>query len=226
MHSCLSIATRIEPGLRREFAACGFRLHAVGSPSEGLALLGQFGFEAIVLDADGFGLDSIAVLQQLNARTRVPVLVLSSSAAEPVQLVGFELGAADWVTKPASPRLIGARLRRLVRPAAAAPPEADGALIRRGPLLLAPAERQATLGGQPLALTGGLFDLLRLLAQRAGQVVPRADITLALRGTADAAGRGADMQVCRLRRALHSAGVPGVALASVRRIGYRLVLPV
>jgi DNA-binding response OmpR family regulator len=68
-------------------------------------------------------------------------------------------------------------------------------------------------------------DLLQLLARHAGRVVPRADITLALRGTADVAGRGIDTQVCRLRRALAEAALPGVALRSVRQVGYRLYLP-
>ena len=123
------------------------------------------------------------------------------------------------------PRILLARIRSLLRrlegPAAV---PAVPKVIELGPLLIDRGRRKVTVGKRPLDVTGVEFDVLWLLARRAGDVVSRDEMSLQVRGIPyDGINRGIDVHVSRLRRKLEAAGLDGARLKSVRGYGYLLV---
>ena len=244
---------------RRGLDPWGFRHHAVPHADAALGLLDQCRFDALLVDGDderdarAAGAPAparplLGALPALNERAAAPILVVWSQAGDLRQIDALARGAADTVVKPASPRLVGAKLKRLVeivrvggRPAAPDPwagPRAavdEGAAESRdvvyGPLRLDAGRALATCGGRPLPLTAGEFALVELLAGRAGEVVARETIVRTLIAAAPGEGgrgrpalrdthRSADMHVCRIRRKLEQVGARGVQLATVHGRGY------
>jgi DNA-binding response OmpR family regulator len=152
------------------------------------------------------------------------VLILTASKAEVDHAVGLEIGADDYVVKPVEPRILLARIRSLLRrtrntPAALAPSE-----INVGALSVNRFAREAHVGSCLLPLTAIEFDVLLLLARRAGEVVSRDELYQQVRGVPfDGIDRGMDVHVSRLRQKLLAGGLETSALKSVRGLGYLLV---
>jgi two-component system, OmpR family, response regulator RstA len=152
------------------------------------------------------------------------VLILTASKAEVDHAVGLEIGADDFVVKPVEPRILLARIRSLLRrtrnlPAAVAPGE-----IVVGALSVNRFAREARVGSCLLPLTAIEFDVLFLLARRAGEVVSRDELYHQVRGVPfDGIDRGMDVHVSRLRQKLQAGGMETSALKSVRSLGYLLV---
>jgi len=192
--------------------------HAPGGQA-GLAQVAAGGWDAVLLDVMMPGLDGLAVLRQLRTKDpRLPVLMLTARGDESDRVVGLELGADDYVAKPFSPRELLARLRAVVRRAA---PAAVAARIAAAGVEVDVAGRQAWVDGAPLELTALELDLLTVLVQRAGRVVPRAALLeLAGRDDTTVGDRTIDVHISRLRKKL---GEPAAArLKTVRGIGYTL----
>ena len=192
--------------------------HAPGGQA-GLAQVAAGGWDAVLLDVMMPGLDGLAVLRQLRAKdARLPLLMLTARGDESDRVVGLELGADDYVAKPFSPRELLARLRAVVRRAA---PAAVAARIAAAGVEVDVAGRQAWVDGAPLELTALELDLLTVLVQRAGRVVPRAALLeLAGRDDTTVGDRTIDVHISRLRKKL---GEPAAArLKTVRGIGYTL----
>ncbi|MBL8620438.1 MAG: response regulator transcription factor [Myxococcales bacterium] len=192
--------------------------HAPGGQA-GLAQVAAGGWDAVLLDVMMPGLDGLAVLRQLRAKdARLPVLMLTARGDESDRVVGLELGADDYVAKPFSPRELLARLRAVVRRAT---PSAVAARIAAAGIEVDVAGRQAWVDGAPLELTALELDLLTVLVQRAGRVVPRAALLeLAGRDDTTVGDRTIDVHISRLRKKL---GEPAAArLKTVRGIGYTL----
>jgi DNA-binding response OmpR family regulator len=152
------------------------------------------------------------------------LLILTASKAEVDHAVGLEIGADDYVVKPVEPRILLARIRSLLRrtrntPAAVAPSE-----ITVGALSVNRFAREAHVGSSLLPLTAIEFDVLMLLARRAGEVVSRDELYQQVRGVPfDGIDRGMDVHVSRLRQKLQAGGLEATALKSVRGLGYLLV---
>jgi DNA-binding response OmpR family regulator len=152
------------------------------------------------------------------------VLILTASKAEVDHAVGLEIGADDYVVKPVEPRILLARIRSLLRrtrntPAAVAPGE-----ISVGAIYVNRFAREAHVGSCLLPLTAIEFDVLLLLARRAGEVVSRDELYQQVRGVPfDGIDRGMDVHVSRLRQKLQAGGLETSALKSVRGLGYLLV---
>ena len=192
--------------------------HAPGGQA-GLAQVAAGGWDAVLLDVMMPGLDGLAVLRQLRAKdARLPVLMLTARGDESDRVVGLELGADDYVAKPFSPRELLARLRAVVRRAT---PSAVAARSAAAGVEVDVAGRQAWVDGAPLELTALELDLLTVLVQRAGRVVPRAALLeLAGRDDTTVGDRTIDVHISRLRKKL---GEPAAArLKTVRGIGYTL----
>lgn len=247
---CLIVSADADASLhwRRGLEPWGFRPYGVPHVDAAIGMLGQCRFDALLVDGDGDGDRDrehdvpgngegvrahplFGALPALSERTAAPILVVWSAEGDTRQIDALASGAADTVMKPASPRLVGAKLKRLVEiardggsPFRAAPPSRD---IVYGPLRLDPARAVATCGGRALAFTAGEFALVAMLASRAGEVVERAAIlrTLLEAGARPAqreTQRSADMHVCRIRRKLEAAGAAtlGMQLATVHGRGY------
>lgn len=179
----------------------------------------------VVLDLMLPGTNGFDVCRRVRERYSRGILILTASKAEVDQAVGFELGTDDYVIKPVEPRILLARIRSLLRRLeglAAVPVVPE--LIALGPLVLDRGRREVAVGKRPLDVTGVEFDVLWLLARRAGDVVSRDEMSLQVRGIPyDGIDRGIDVHVSRLRRKLEAAGLDGASLKSVRGYGYLLV---
>ncbi len=216
------------PAFNRQFEAFGFKPYCVESIASAFGLTRQWHFDAVLLDADDFA-ESVLhhALPDLRQHSNAPILLLSSSSDEQRQIQGLESGATEIVVKPASARLIAAKLRRLLDVAADRHDERP-AEVRLGALRLDPRRATALVGEQSLALTTGEFELLLLLASRPGEFVHRDTIARTLRGPGGPAPgdgrRSADMHICRIRKKLRDAGERGLRIETVYGRGYCLRL--
>lgn len=165
---------------------------------------------------DGNGLD---LCRELRRSWRGPILMLTALGDETDTVVGLELGADDYVAKPASPRVLLARIRALLR-RNAGDPGAEALIC--GPLRIDLGARTAFCAGSELSLTTCEFELLELLARRTGRVQERSALVEELRGIDFRhMDRTVDVTVSRLRRKLEAAGGEGL-IRTVRGVGYVL----
>ena len=206
--------------LAKELPPFGFKPFFVDGGESASAMLKQWRFDAIVVDAEGLGPACRDILRSLQGSARVPLMLLSCTADEQEQIECLQSGATEVVAKPASVRLIAAKLRRLVEIGTMGAVEATE--LHVGPLVMDARDGSAAIEGLPLELTAHQFDLLFLLAARAGQFVRRETIASALRGPLKEIGRSADVHVYRIRRKLRELGVESLRLDTVHGRGYCL----
>jgi DNA-binding response OmpR family regulator len=187
---------------------------------DGLALLDRDTFDVVVLDVMMPGLDGLAVLQRIRARSTIPVIMLTARGDETDRVVGLELGADDYMAKPFSPRELLARLRAVLRRAS---PGATGErLAVRGVEVDVPA-REARVDGALVELTGLELDILVALMRRAGRVVPRtALLDEAGRSDVTVGERTVDVHVSKLRKKLGDDPRSPRLIKTVRGVGYVL----
>jgi len=131
--------------------------------------------DLVVLDLMLPGLDGLEVCRRLRARSQVPVIMLTARDEELDRILGLELGADDYLTKPFSPRELVARVKAVLRRATAAPKSADGLLEFEG-LTIDPDGRTVKTNGSAVELTAKEFDLLHFLARSRGKVFTRAEL--------------------------------------------------
>jgi two-component system, OmpR family, response regulator RegX3 len=163
-----SITTPLAEALERE----GFEAKVARTAAQAIDVGRRLRPDLVLLDLmlpDGSGFD---VCRELRAASSVPIIILSARGEEADRVVGLELGADDYVVKPFSAREVVARIRAVLRRAAASP-QASGDPIEIGGVRIEPARRSATIDGRPLELSRKEFDLLALLMQEAGSVVQR-----------------------------------------------------
>jgi two-component system, OmpR family, response regulator len=218
--------------IARYLGAQGFRVSQAHRGTELLALMQADAPALVLLDLGLPGEDGFAIARQLREHHRCGLVIVSGRGDAVDKVVGLEVGADDYVTKPFDLRELLARvkavLRRLEPAAAATPVAAAPAGFRFAQFSLELAARRVADGsGSEVALTGGEFDLLVTLCQHAGRVLSRDFLLDATRGReAGPFDRTVDVQVGRLRRKLEAAaeGVP--IIKSVRGAGYLLAVPV
>ncbi|MDB5971692.1 MAG: Two-component system, OmpR family, response regulator CpxR [Hydrocarboniphaga sp.] len=178
--------------------------------------------DLMILDVTMPGRDGLQTLSELRARHGLPVIMLSARGEPVDRVVGLELGADDYLSKPCLPRELLARIRARLRQSSPALPPA----VQVGPLRLFPGERRALLNAAELELTGAEFSLLLALAQRAGQVVDKALLTReALGREIERFDRSVDVHLSRLRRKLADASPQAPRIEAIRGAGYQLILP-
>lgn len=180
--------------------------------------------DVIVLDVMMSGLDGWEVVKRLRqdpATASLPVLMLTAKAEEPDKVVGLELGADDYLTKPFGMRELHARLKALLRRSETSRVLPD--VLKVGPLVIDSARRSTTVGGESVVLTATEFNILHALAARRGRVLTRDDLISLARGDEVAVvERTVDVHVSAIRRKL---GSYGDLIETVRGIGYRLKDP-
>jgi two-component system, OmpR family, response regulator RstA len=182
-------------------------------------------WDLVVLDLLLPGLDGLEVCRRVRARFHGGILILTARAEEVDEIVGLEVGADDYLPKPVRPRLLLAHLEALLRRVRGprnghAPPEPP-ATISVGALAIDSRARSVRMHGRPVELTTAEFELLWLLASRAGEVVTRDEIYRTLRGIEyDGLDRAIDLRVARLRRKIGDDAKQPLLLKSVRGVGY------
>jgi two-component system response regulator CpxR len=213
-----ALASLLAEYLQRE----GFVVDVAHDSESGLAQLHNQSSrpDLLILDVMMPGRDGLDTLRELRVKHRLPVIMLSARGEPVDRVIGLELGADDYLTKPCLPRELLARVRAQLRRNT---PIAAGAL-QIGSLRLEPSERRAYVGEQELSLTGAEFQLLLALAQRAGELVDKSTLTrMALGRELERFDRSIDVHVSRLRHKLTEASAQSPRIESVRGAGYSLV---
>jgi two-component system response regulator MtrA len=197
----------------------GFRVTASGDGQEALDRFGQGSFDLVVLDVMLPSLDGLEVCKRIRHESRTPIVMLSARGDLHDVVVGLELGADDYVTKPFELPELVARIKAVLRRAA---PESDDSVISAGPLEIDPAAFIVRKGGDELELTATEFRLLLELARRPKQVFTR-DLLLELVWNYDYLGdsRLVDVAVQRLRAKIEDDPAHPTLIQTVRAVGYR-----
>jgi DNA-binding response OmpR family regulator len=212
---------KVAEAIQREFPPLGCKPCIVPTCEAALVMMRQWRFDAVVLDGDAIDAPCPQSMRRLQPHPHVPLMLLSSRQDEQHQIAGLESGATEIVVKPASARLVGMKLRRLIE-VCAREPQDDATEVVVGPLVMHPRSGHAAVGDVTLALTTHQFDLLLLLASRAGEFVPREMIARALRGPLKEIGRSADVHIYRIRKKLRKLGIASLRLDTVYGRGYCL----
>ena len=179
--------------------------------------------DAAVLDVNLPGLDGFSLCKAVRASYRGAIIMLTARGEELDEVQGLEAGADDYMAKPVRPRALLARLRSHLR--RTTPEEQASPPLRVGSLFVDAANRRVALAGQALDLTTAEFDLLKLLAEHAGQTLSRNEIHLAIHGIRyDGLDRSIDLRISRLRRKLGDDPARPQLIKSVRGTGYQLSL--
>jgi two-component system response regulator RegX3 len=204
--------------LRRE----GFEAVVAATGTDALAEFDRAGADIVLLDLMLPGLSGTEVCRALRARSGVPIIMLTAKDAEIDKVVGLELGADDYVTKPYSARELVARIRAVLRRRGEAQPEPDG-VLEAGPVRMDVERHVVVVDGEPVALPLKEFDLLEYLLRNAGRVLTRGQLIDRVWGS-DYVGdtKTLDVHVKRLRAKLEPDPANPRYLLTVRGLGYKL----
>jgi two-component system response regulator RegX3 len=203
--------------LRKE----GFEVAVAGTGPDSLDEFERGGADLILLDLMLPGLPGTEVCRQLRLRSNVPVIMLTAKDSEIDKVVGLEIGADDYVTKPFSHRELVARIRAVLRRQGELDDPVEAAL-EAGPVRMDVERHVVTVGGEPIALPLKEFELLELLLRNAGRVLTRMQLIDRIWG-ADYVGdtKTLDVHVKRLRAKIEPDPALPRYLVTVRGLGYK-----
>ncbi|GAA2552340.1 response regulator transcription factor [Winogradskya consettensis] len=210
--------------VRRYLTAEGHTAVVVHDGREALDQARRLRPDLVVLDVMMPKLDGLHVCRTLRAESDVLVLMLTARTSEEDLLLGLELGADDYLTKPYSPRELMARVRTLLRRASRGAPEQAVLGVRRiGRIGLDPARHQVTVDGVPVECTRGEFAILAAMAEQPERVFTRAQLLHHTRGIdRSSTERTIDVHVMNLRRKIETDPQRPAQLLTVFGVGYRL----
>jgi two-component system, OmpR family, response regulator len=180
--------------------------------------------DAIVLDLMLPGKDGIEVCRELRTRIDVPIIMITARTGEADRVLGLDVGADDYVIKPFSSRELVSRIRAVVRRARGKVGPGQK-LISLGAIRLDTAGRSVTVEGAEVPLTTLEYEILKALAQNAGQVLSRDRLLELVASSSEAFERSIDVHVSRLRQKLGDSARSPRFLKTVRGIGYMLSAP-
>jgi len=208
--------------VRRYLSADGFEVIVVHDGQEALDEARRLRPDLLILDVMMPGLDGLQVCRTLRQESDVLVLMLTARATEDDLLLGLELGADDYLTKPFSPRELMARVRTLLRRTGrGAPPETG--LRRIGRIGVDPGSHQVTVDGVPVECTRGEFAILAALADPPDRVLTRGQLLHHTRGIdRSSTERTIDVHVMNLRRKIEIDPQRPTQLVTVYGVGYKL----
>ncbi|MCB0074301.1 MAG: response regulator transcription factor [Caldilineaceae bacterium] len=213
--------------LRLTFEAEGFRCHLASSGEDALILCRRHAPDLMVLDLMLPGIDGIEVCQQVRrdpALSSIPILMLTAKSEETDVVLGLGVGADDYLTKPARPRELVARVRSILRRATTKSPVTTEEIISAHGMVIDPTRFEVRTEDQKIQLTPTEFKLLQTLASNPGRVYRRGYLLDRVVGPgAVVTERNIDTHIKSLRRKL---GSLGEQIETVRGVGYRLADPV
>ena len=177
--------------------------------------------DLVVLDLGLPELDGLDVTREIRRTSTLPIVMLTARDDEVDKLLGLELGADDYLTKPFSPRELVARVKAVLRRTEAATVPAD--VLRTGGLVVDVPRHRVEAGGRTVELTATEFDLLVALARQPGRILTRSQLLDAIHGVAyEAYERAIDSHVKNLRRKLEPEPAAPRYVLTVHGVGYRL----
>ena len=200
----------------------GFSVDVVYDGATGLARAKEGAHDLVILDVMLPGLTGFEVLRELRRSSAVPVLMLTARGEDVDRIVGLEMGADDYLPKPFNPRELAARMRAVLRRAAA---ESDkGDRIGIDDVVVDLGTRVVMVADEEVTLTGVELSLLESLVRSAGNVVSRNELSqAALFRRASAFDRSLDVHISNLRRKLGPTVEGGERIKTVRGVGYQYV---
>ena len=202
----------------------GFEVTAAEDGTDAEAkLAGDFDFDLLILDIMMPGRSGLDICREVRSRSAVPIIILTAKDAEVDKVVGLEVGADDYVTKPFSVRELLGRVRaQLRRRELDRSPTPEMNRIVSGPVTIDLARHVVTVHGRTISLTRSEFQLLRLMAARPGEVFARAQIMEELWQTEfDGDERACDVHISNLRQKIETDAQRPELIQTVRGIGYK-----
>jgi two-component system response regulator RegX3 len=203
--------------LRRE----GYEVEIAPTGPEALSAFDRSGADLVLLDLMLPGLSGTEVCRELRSRSHVPIIMVTARDTEVDKVVGLELGADDYVTKPFSSRELVARIRAVMR-RGAEPEDLMTSIVEAGPVRMDVERHVVSVDGTPVSMPLKEFDLLELLLRNAGRVLTRGQLIDRVWG-ADYVGdtKTLDVHVKRLRAKIEPDPANPKYLVTVRGLGYK-----
>ena len=199
----------------------GYRVRRAASGQAALNEVRSHPPAMVILDVMLPGMDGFEVCRRLRAESQVPVLMLTARDEDLDKIIGLELGADDYLTKPFNPREVVARVRAILR--RAEPAAAGEAVVHVGDLVVDAARREVTVGERQVDLRAKEFDLLLHLARHRGLVRTREQLLSQVWGyDFEGQTRTVDVHVAHLRKKIAGGTV---RIETVTGVGYKLVVP-
>ena len=210
--------TRLRRLLRRYLSQNGFRVSEAPSADEAFPLIQTIRFDLIIMDVMMPGTNGQDMVRRLrNSGSDIPILMLTAMGDTDDRISGLEAGADDYLSKPFEPRELILRIQNILKRVVEVK---KTTFVSFGDCTFDPETGLLQRDGQTLALTGLETDVLRFMAQHAGQTVTRQDLMPLLDTDND---RTVDVQMTRLRKKIEPDGIHPVCIQTVRGQGYRLI---
>ncbi len=201
----------------------GFSTVTAADGPGGLEMARRHGPAFVILDLNLPGLDGTELCRELRKTSDVPILMLTARADEVDRVVGFSLGADDYVVKPFSPRELVERVKAILRRAR---PPADDEALRHGALVLDPEKRKVSHGGDEIALTPSEYKLLHALMARPGRAFTRDELLSRLYEHGETVvDRVVDVHIGKLRHKIEPEPSRPRYVETVHGVGYRFAEP-
>ncbi|KHK98641.1 XRE family transcriptional regulator [Microbacterium mangrovi] len=200
----------------------GFQTRVVEDGNEALRVFRAEGADIILLDLMLPGMPGTEVCRQIRAISKVPIVMLTAKDSEIDIVVGLELGADDYLTKPYSTRELLARMRAVLRRAEVAEEELEPDVLRAGRVTLDADRHAVTVGGEEISMPLKEFELLEVLMRNAGRVLTRGQLIDRVWG-ADYFGdtKTLDVHIKRIRSRIEENPAEPTMVVTVRGLGYR-----
>jgi len=209
--------------LRAYLEQAGFAVSTAYDGREALRLARQESPDLIILDLMLPEVDGLDVCRALRKESGVPIIMLTARVEETDRVIGLELGADDYVTKPFSPREVVARVRAVLRRVRAASEVPDNETLEVGDLVLDAGRRSLTVSGRRVELTPSEFEILRTMMRSPGRVFTRAQLLEAAQGeTYEGYERTVDTHIKNLRQKIEAVPRRPSYLLTVHGVGYRM----
>ncbi len=198
----------------------GFSVISAGDGERALTVIQVEKPDLVVLDLGLPGMDGLDVCRSIRKTSNLPIIMLTARDEETDKLVGLELGADDYITKPFSPKELVARVRSVLRRSELAQEERE--VIRVGDVTLDLPRMQVTVGDEEIELTATEFQLLQALASQPGRIFTRSQLLNAVHGVAiESYERAIDAHIKNIRRKLEPVPREPRYIQTVYGVGYR-----
>lgn len=219
-------ARNIRMALEDDFKFESYQVDSAATGPEGLEKALDLDFDIIILDLMLPELSGLEICKELRRRNiGTPIIMLTAKSQEFDKVLGLELGADDYITKPFSMFELHARVRALLRRAEIRDQQTAAVILRSGPFELDPSKYTFAKNNQPVQLTAIEFSLMKLLMQHAGQVIKRDDILRSIWGNeVFVTPRTVDTHIANLRRKIEDDPGQSPWITGIRGTGYKFDL--
>jgi DNA-binding response OmpR family regulator len=216
-------AAAIRMALEDDFRFEGYEVDAAATGPEGLEKAMDLNLDIIILDLMLPGIDGLEICKELRKRDiGTPIIMLTAKGQQFDKVLGLELGADDYMTKPFSPLELRARVKALLRRSEMRDHQAAGVPLKIGPFELDPSKYLFTRNGEPIQVTTLEFALVRLLMRHAGQVLQREEILRSIWGKeVYVTPRTVDTHIAHLRKKIGDDPEQSHWIIGIRGVGYK-----